>query len=145
MEAPKNIKKEVIIMSAFVNFTNHPSKNWCEKQMSAALQYGSVIDLPFPSISPKMSDDELLNLAKSCVSSILALSPACVLCQGETVFTCLVANMLMSYGVCTVSAVSRRNVYEQIMPDGNTFKKSVFEFECFRKFIFISQCKLLTK
>ena len=125
-------------MSAFVNFTNHPCKNWSEKQMSAALQYGCVIDIQFPSIDPHMSDDALLNLAKSCVHSILAHSPACVLCQGETVFSCLVANMLSSYNVCTVSAVSIRNAAEQIMPDGRTVKKSVFEFECFRKFIFIS-------
>lgn len=125
-------------MSTFVNFTNHPSQNWSDKQKSAALKYGSILDLPFPSIAPELTDTELQTLADLYVRKILALSPACVLCQGETVFTCLVAHILTSHNVLTVSAVSRRNVTEVTDSDGVTVKKSVFEFECFRKFIFIS-------
>ena len=124
-------------MSVFVNFTNHPSEKWNNKQRSAALEYGSIIDLPFPSISPEFTDSELKNLADLYVSKILELSPACVLCQGETVFSCLTAYILTSHNVNTVSAVSRRNVTESIDPNGRTVKNSVYEFECFRKFIFI--------
>ena len=34
----------------FVNFTNHPSETWEEKQIEAAHQYGKIVDLPFPNV-----------------------------------------------------------------------------------------------
>lgn len=37
---------------AFVNFTNHPSEYWEEKQLKEALKYGKIYDLPFPAIDP---------------------------------------------------------------------------------------------
>lgn len=135
MKYNKNVKEDES-MTGFVNFTNHPSAKWCEKQLGAAGAYGEIVDVLFPDISPDSTNEELLALADSCVEKILELSPAFVLCQGEAVFSCMVAYKLFSRNIPVGAAVSRRNVIESIDTNGCTVKKSVFEFEGFRRFIF---------
>ena len=70
-------------MSKFINFTNHISERWNEKQLSEAKKYGDIIDIPFPSISPTSTEEELLSLAESYTEQILSHEPSCVLCQAK--------------------------------------------------------------
>ena len=39
----------------FINYTNHPSASWGEKQTDEAKKYGEIVDMPFLNISPHMT------------------------------------------------------------------------------------------
>ena len=58
----------------FVNFSNHPSRYWDNKQREASQYYGELFDMPFPQISPNASDDELEKLALDYVQRIVSLA-----------------------------------------------------------------------
>ena len=124
-------------MGNFINFTNHSSAKWNEKQLSEAKKYGNIIDIPFPSISPNSTEEELISLSESYTEQILSYKPNCVLCQGESVFSTRMVTMLMSKGIKTVAAASVRKVTESVNEEGKTIKSAVFEFECFRKYIIV--------
>ena len=124
-------------MGGFINFTNHSSDRWNEKQLSEARKYGEITDMAFPSISPKMTEEELLLLAESYTEQIISHKPSCVLCQGESVFATLMVTMLIKRDIEVVAAASTRKVTESISGDGKTIKNAVFEFECFRKYIIV--------
>lgn len=123
-------------MSLFLNFTNHPYENWSEEQKKAAQEIGEIKDLPFPAISPQLSADQIKELAKSYVEKIVEMSPSCVLCQGESVFSSLMAFSLTEKNIRTVSAVSERSVLEYQDENGRTVKKSIFKFCGFRDYLF---------
>ena len=92
----------------FVNFTNHPSGSWSAAQRRAAQVYGEILDLPFPDVPPTLSAAEVAALADEWAARILALRPACVLCQGEMTLTTRVVRLLQSRGVPVVAACSAR-------------------------------------
>lgn len=124
-------------MTLFLNFTNHPFENWSDEQKKAAQEIGGEIkDLPFPAISPQLSADQIKELANSYVEKIVKMSPSCVLCQGESVFSSLMAFSLTEKNIRTVSAVSERKVLEYQDENGRTVKKSIFEFCGFRDYLF---------
>ncbi len=123
-------------MSLFLNFTNHPYENWSDEQKKAAQKIGEVQDLPFPTISPYLSADQIVELANSNIEKIVEMSPCCVLCQGESVFSALMAFILTSKNIKTVSAVSVRSALEYQDENGRTVKKSIFEFCGFREYLF---------
>ena len=35
----------------FINFTNHASSKWSDAQLQAAKEYGSIVDIQFPSLT----------------------------------------------------------------------------------------------
>ena len=43
----------------FINYTNHPSASWGEKQTNEAKKYGEIRDMLFLNISPQMTIQEL--------------------------------------------------------------------------------------
>lgn len=100
-------------MGNFINFTNHPSDKWDGKQTTAAEVYGQIIDVPFPAVNPKASEEEIEQLAQQCIEQIMKLQPSCVLCQGEFTLCFQVVNDLKQKGIKVVSACSERNVVEQ--------------------------------
>lgn len=130
----------------FINYTNHPSAFWGEKQKIEAGKYGEIVDMPFPNISPQMTVQEMKDLVKQetdrIVTAVRSEDPSAVLCQGESVFTYMLVNSLLNKrlnarrwesGLCNlkvVSAVSERKVVEII--EGDVTRKEV-EF-CFEKF-----------
>lgn len=122
---------------SFINFTNHNAANWSDKQIKAANEYGSIIDLPFPAIDPDATDNELIKLAIECAENIISYNPVCVLCQGETVFTCLIVSLLKANNIKTVAATSSRRLIESTDENGRTIKKSVFEFVKFREYMLL--------
>lgn len=133
----------------FINYTNHPSASWGEKQTNEAKKYGEIRDMLFLNISPQMTIQELMKLAKEHGDNIIAgveyEENSAVLCQGESVFTYMLVNYLLSKklgahrwqsglrNLKVLSAVSERKVVEIV--DGDvTQKKSEFYFEGFREY-----------
>ncbi len=124
-------------MSTFINFSNHPSVNWDEKQLEAAYNLNgskNIVDISFPEISPYWDEKQLKIIADEYIKKILEYHPQAVMCQGEFGMTYLVAEALMRRGIKVVFACSERDVIEIKNADGSSTKKSIFRFVRFREF-----------
>lgn len=117
----------------FVNFSNHPSRYWDNKQREASQDYGELIDMPFPQIVPNATDEELQELSQKYVHRIISLGDPkqiTVHVMGEMTFTYLVVTKLKEIGIrCVASTTERKTVYNS---DGT--KLSEFSFVKFRKY-----------
>lgn len=118
----------------FVNFTNHPSGSWGAAQRRAAQVYGEILDLPFPDVPPALSAAAVAAMADEWAARILALRPACVLCQGEMTLTARVVRLLQSRGVPVVAACSARCAASRTDADGCTHRQTEFRFVQFREY-----------
>lgn len=118
----------------FINFTNHPSSQWDEKQTKEANRYGQILDVPFPSVSATASKEEIYILAKDCVAEIMHYEPAAVLCQGEFCLSYQVIGMLLVQGVHVVAACSDRETIEHKKEDGSVEKIARYRFVQFREY-----------
>lgn len=99
-------------MNVFVNFSNHPSVKWDEKQRKVSEHYGKIIDIPFPSVDPFCGEKEIETLAEKYTGIILSYYPAIVMCQGEYTLCFDVVRKLKQNGICVVAACSKRDVIE---------------------------------
>ena len=116
----------------FINFSNHPSSNWEEKQFKAAEQYGKIIDLPFPQVNPLLTGEEIRALAKECVKEILGKgNPAnlTVHVMGEMTLVYHIVTTLLKSGVRCVASTTQRFVIETAGK-----KESEFHFVRFREY-----------
>lgn len=113
----------------FVNFTNHPSNRWEEKQTQQAMVYGTIVDVPFPSVNPRGDEKYIAALAEECVMQIMQYQPQAVLCQGEFCLAYHVIGRLKEKGIKMLAACSERCVQEQ----GNK-KEVFFQFVRFREY-----------
>ena len=118
----------------FINHTNHPSDKWSDAQRTAAESFGSIVDVPFPSVPPTADTEEVIALVQSQLSKILSMEPAAVLCQGEFTYTFAMVERLKALGVPTMAACSERVVEERIDEDGSTHTISTFRFVRFRNY-----------
>ena len=118
----------------FVNLTNHPSARWCEAQRRAALEYGPIVDLPFPNVPEEASLAEVDELARSCLKTLRSAASPVVLVQGESVFTYRLVRLLEQAGIPALACVSRRRVRETCLPDGSTRKTAYYVFAGFRRY-----------
>jgi hypothetical protein len=86
-----------------LNFSNHPSFSWNEKQYNHAIElFDSVTDLEFPHIDPQFSYDEIDKLSNKYVDIILSKRPKVVHIMGELTFTYKVVLKLQMEGMhCT--------------------------------------------
>lgn len=121
----------------FINYTNHPSNTWGDRQTEQALAYGEIVDVPFPAIPTDMKPDEIYALAYTECEKLLCIlkdtENSAVLCQGEFSFTYLMVNFLQSKRIRVFTAVSERRVKE--LSDGNISRKEVeFCFQGFREY-----------
>lgn len=114
---------------SFINFTNHPSDHWDERQKRASEAYGKIIDIPFPNVDPKASEEEIVSLGDEYIKRILEKQPTCVLIQGEFTLCFYMISKLIKKGIKVVSACSVRNIIEK---DG--VKISRFEFVKYREY-----------
>ena len=116
----------------FINFTNHPSENWSEKQLTAARRYGEIVDLSFPIIEPTFTKEDILLLVKESSEAILGIKEddTVVHVMGEMTFTYNLVNALKELGItCLASTTERITV---MTPDGK--KISEFKFVQFREY-----------
>ena len=116
-----------------VNFSNHPSRYWDYKQREASQNYGELIDMPFPQISPSATVDELQKLTQQYVQRITSLGTLkeiTVHIMGEMTFTYMVVTKLKELGIsCVASTTERKTSYGE---DGT--KLSEFSFVKFREY-----------
>ncbi len=118
----------------FLNFTNHGSDTWEERQLEEARKYGEIVDLPFPNVDPCAREKDIEALGEECCREILRRRPAAVLCQGEFSLTFFVVTRLRAHGVKVLTACSERKVVQK----GNV-KSSIFEFAGFREYVYREQ------
>lgn len=118
----------------FVNLSNHRSKNWSEKQIEAAREYGEIIDIPFPNVDPYWSEKEIDDLVEVYLKKILGIYNPVVMIQGEFSFTYKLINRCKEYNIKVVTSCSKRKSSEYKDKQGITHKESLFEFIQFREY-----------
>ena len=115
--------------AVFINFTNHPSGHWEEKQREQAEHYGRIVDVPFPDVDAAADEEYIITLANTYVAKIMEYQPHAVLCQGEFCLAYQVISKLKALDVPVLAACSERCVREI----GNK-KEVVFDFVRFRRY-----------
>lgn len=97
-----------------LNLSNHPSPTWSGAQLKAAReQYGEVEDLPFPSIGPDWSPEEVQALAQEYFDIVVQRRPAAVHLMGEMVFTFALVQKLKAAGIPCLASTTERLVREE--------------------------------
>ena len=119
----------------FINFTNHPSKDWEENQIKAARGYGEIVDVPFPMVEAECTEAEVDELAHGFCRRICAYEPVAVLCQGEFSLAYQVIHLLKEKGITVLAACSQRDVREEKKEDGSMEKTAIFRFVRFREYL----------
>lgn len=116
-----------------VNYSNHPSSKWSERQICAAEELGKdIVDIPFPNVPPDMGSVELAAYSEEECKKIESYCPDAVMCQGEFCMSYAVITRLKAKGIKVVAACSERRVKE----NPRTGKKEVeFEFVRFREYV----------
>jgi NAD(P)H-flavin reductase len=117
----------------FVNFTNHPSQYWSDRQLDAARKYGDIYDISFPDVNSRATYGQVRKYARKYTEQIVKFSPRAVLCQGEFTLVFAVVELLKSRGITVLAACTKRIVTEN-MENGVTKKSTEFKFISFRKF-----------
>lgn len=120
----------------FVNFSNHPSKNWSNEQISAAKRIvsgGSIVDIAFPQVSGDADESEISRTADKYAKEIISLNPSAVMCQGEFGICLEVVTTLKNNGIKVLYSCSERKTLETVI-DNRTEKTSVFKFVRFREY-----------
>ncbi len=121
-----------------INFSNHPSEKWSDKQKEAAAVYGETVDSPFPAVPSNSDEKEIERLAQESLDRIVDMidgNPAsAVMVQGEFTLTYAVVSLLIERGIRAVSACSDRRVTEIAGEDGKPLKQVEFCFERFREY-----------
>lgn len=133
LDSQANVYYNKGISSFLINFSNHPSEYWEEKQMKAAQEYGEIIDIPFPVISPDASDDQINELSNQYVNIIMDYEKKgkiSVHIMGEMTFTYMVISQLKGMGIECIASTSDRIVQETA--DGK--RLSDFHFVRFRRY-----------
>lgn len=118
----------------FINYSNHPSDRWSKEQYGAALEYGDVYDMPFLSVPPQYTREQVQQMAKSEAVKIASKKPTAVLCVGDFSMTYALVNELKKRGITVLSACSERETVETTNDAGETVKTAVFKFVRFREY-----------
>lgn len=118
----------------FLNISNHKSENWSANQTNEAEKYGKIIDIPFPAVNPRESDEYMNDLVDEYYQKVMEYEKPTVMVQGEFVFTYRLVNQLKQAGIKVVASCSERGVTEEIDENGCTIRRSQFEFVKFREY-----------
>ena len=122
-----------LLPSLFINYSNHPSSNWSQKQLSAAKKLGEIVDIPFRSVAPEADSAELERVAGEEFTKILDAADgknAVVHLMGEMTLTYMLVRKLRASGIRCVASTTARRVVENA--DGT--KTSDFDFVRFRDY-----------
>lgn len=124
---------ETVSEPIFINYSNHPSSCWSQKQLSSAREYGGIVDIPFRSVAPETDSAELERIAAEELAKILKLSEgknAVVHLMGEMTLTYILVRKLKASGIRCVASTTARSVVENA--DGT--RTSDFDFVRFRDY-----------
>jgi hypothetical protein len=118
-----------------LNLSNHPYTSWPVAQATAALrQFGTVQDLPFPSIPPQATTAEVQELVEDYYQQIRQTNPHTVHLMGEMTFTFALVQRLQAAGIPCVASTSERIVEER---EGR--KIVTFNFVQFRPYAYAAK------
>ena len=121
-----------------INFSNHPFEKWSDEQQKKALEYGNVVDLPFPVVPADADENDIEMLALGSIERIEDMLggdlSGSVMVQGEFTLTYAVVSRLLKKGIRVISACSDRYVTEVVSVDGDPVKQVKFCFERFREY-----------
>ena len=106
-----------------INISNHPSNKW---ETGQSLDYGKVIDIPFPAINYDSNFQRIADSIYDTIRNRYHRTPrdCTVMVQGQHVATFAIVATLMSCGFRCVSAFTDRIVSEN--PDGTKLSRFVF-------------------
>lgn len=121
-------------MRHFINFSNHSSSNWSNKQIIESSKYGEIVDIPFPMVEENASEEYISNLSDVYCEKILKYENPVVMVQGEFTLSFSVIHRLLSLGVKVVAACSERHTIEKTISETKNEKISVFEFTKYREY-----------
>ena len=126
-----------------INLSNHPAYkiengiktcNWDIKQMEAASEYGTIIDLPFPNVPPEYTTEDIYSMSLDFLHECEKLIPkgekTTIHITGEVTFCFSLIQMLLKKGYGCIAATSNRNV--TVNDDGD--KVVHYEFKHFRHY-----------
>ncbi len=113
-----------------LNLSNHPVILWPDLQQKMANQfYGTIIDMPFPSINPDLESDQLELLVDDYEVSVKNMKPTAVHIMGELTFVFRLVNRLKENGIKCIASTTERNATTE-----NNIKTSNFTFVQFREY-----------
>ena len=116
-----------------INFSNHPSEYWGEKQLEAAKEYGEIKEIPFPAVDPNASYDDIQAMAEYYVQKIQTIAQnlhVTVHVMGEMTFVYRVVSLLKEQEVTCIASTTERDA--EMTNDGR--KISGFQFVKFRRY-----------
>lgn len=120
-------------MTQFINLSNHPSAKWSDAQREAAQQIGTIIDMPFPAISPNATHQEVQNLVEEYVERVEAFAQKAsvvVHVMGELTFNFAFVSRMKALSIKCVASTTQRIVNEI----GDSKKEVEFHFVAFREY-----------
>ena len=121
--------------SLLINLSNHPSSMWSESQLSAACsQFGEIVNLQFPDVSPDGDETYIDQLAEEYFQKVLTLSDGrckiAVHIMGEMTLTYAIVRKLQAHDIQCVASTTKRIVH---IREDNT-KEVKFDFVKFRHY-----------
>lgn len=119
----------------FINYSNHPSSHWCERQLQHGKKYGDIIDISFPEVQSDASKNDISKIAKESVEQIFnivknkdgILSAAHIMGEHTLCYT-LVSKLQQRNITCVASTT------ERMVTQNGDEKISVFKFRSFRAY-----------
>lgn len=118
----------------FINLSNHTSDKWSEKQIQRAGKYGEIVDIPFPEVDPYGTDAYINGLVEEYFKEIMQYEKPVIMLQGEYLLTYRLINRLKAAGLTVLAGCSERRTIEYVDDNGNTVRKSEFEFVDFKEY-----------
>lgn len=119
-----------------INFSNHPSSLWEQKQLNKAHEFGEIVDLCFPEVNPSLDDCHIDLLAQKCIHKIEQIinnqtdnHETVVHIMGELTLCFKIITVLKKNNITCLASTSSRNVIEK-----NNQKIAFFDFVQFRKY-----------
>ncbi len=111
-----------------INFSNHPSADWPQKQRDAANIWGEVRDIAFPGIAPEMSEEEILALVESYRRKFPWDTANPVFLAGEYCFAFAMTDLLLRKRVRVLSTESNLKLVTGPMENGTTRRTATLDF-----------------
>ncbi len=93
------------------------------------MEYGEIIDVPFPTVDPQGDEGYIEGLAERYLRRILQLHPYVVLCQGEFCLAYRIITKLHESGIMVLAACS-----ERVVKEAGQKKEVMFAFSQFRRY-----------
>jgi hypothetical protein len=128
-----------------INFSNHPSELWSAEQREAAeKQFGTIVDVPFPAVSPAGDGVYIGTLVQDYFDRIVSVARnhnkqnnqtnhssdmVAVHIMGEMTFTYAMVKTLKQNGFTCVASTT-----ERVATEAGGVKTSEFRFVQFREY-----------